>query len=225
MGIALTNIEALQSRINANASGVGELTPLLFQCLSSATIQLVEKLETKPFDAAVAVVEDFVIPTLYPLVDNRFIRFRLNHGLLDVATNAVSVVYGVTEEDLTTATPVVAKFLRVDLEKGLVLFDNLGFSDDLVSIHRRITPDDRFSGYIFRITYDHGFDTSTKSYGKVYKSVPDWLVESSLIKAREIYQLTVPSMDKSASDISMNLEDMIGGKIRFYPTALRPLLS
>lgn len=223
MGVALTTIEALQSRINANAAGIGELTPLLFQCLSSATTQLVEKLETRSFDATTGVVEDFVIPTLYPLIDNRFIRFRLNHGLVDEGTNAVSVVYGITEEDLASATPVVAKFLRVDLEKGLVLFDNLGFSDDLVSIHRRITPDDRFSGYIFRITYDHGFDTSTKAYGKVYKLVPDWLVESALIKAREVYQLTIPSMDKSAGEISMNLDDMIGGKIRFFPTALRPL--
>lgn len=222
---ALATVEDLQGRINANASGVGELAPLLFQCLTSATTQLLATIGTKSFDAAVAVVEDFVLPDLYPLVDNRYVRFRLNSGMIDESTNTVKVVYGITEEDLASATTIESKFIKVDTEKGLVLFDNLGFSNDLVSIHRRISPDDRFSGYVFRITYDHGLASSTKTYGKIYKAVPDWLREAALIKAREVYQLTVPAKERKATESSINLDELINGRIRFFPTALRPLLS
>lgn len=224
MAKGLASVADLQGRINANVAGVGDLSQLLASSLFSATTQLIEHLLIKSFDATVAVVEDFIIPETYVLDDNRFLRFRLNNGLVSQTANSVSMVYGVTEADLASAPPVATEFRKIDEEKGLVYFDNLGFSDDLISIHRRISPDDRFTGYIFRITYDHGLAFTNTVDGDFYDDVPDWLQELALIKAREIYQLTIPSKDKKPASISMNFNDMLAGRIRYYPTALRPIL-
>ncbi len=225
MTIALATVKSLEGRINANTAGVGDLTPLLFQCLESATIQLLEIISLNSFTAAAGVVETFVVPEMCPLDDNRHIRFRLNNGFVDESTTPVSIVYGVTEEDLDAALPVVDTYMKIDAEKGLVYFDTLGFSSDLQSISRRITPDGGFGGWFFRITYDHGWESKTEPYGKVYKTVPDWLREAALIKAREIYQLTIPVKERKATVSSVNLGSIVDRHIRWYPTALNPILS
>jgi hypothetical protein len=211
--IALASVDDLLSR--TNALDVGEIRPLLYECLVSATIQLRTILRFGSWDAATGVVEEFFInrDQSKRIANNRFMSFRVNNGFIDESTTPVALRYGLSPDELDNAADLDAQFITVDAEAGLVKFDTYGFQDSFISVYRRRIPSDYFQ-YLFRITYDHGLLKKTTDEGKVYKDVPDWLTEACLIKAREIYQLTNPAIDVKAKDYSGNLAYLIDDKVR-----------
>lgn len=221
MAKALTTVLKLLNRINA--IDTGDINKLLFQSLSSATTQLRSLIQTKSFDATVGLSEDFFIDPNNKPITSRFLKFRLSNGFVDETTNSLSLKYGLTEADLSTAVDIDTNFFSLDLEKGLVIFDTFEFVENSLSF-RTINNSVNFSHYIFRITYDHGFTDSNTKEGKVYKGVPDWLEEIALIKGREIYQLTNPKKDKSPKENAMNLSILLDEHIRYNPTYLRPII-
>ena len=187
MTLPLASVDELILRINAiDAQG---LRPLLYESLKSATIQLRDILRLGELDAGVAVIEDFLIDRDTAVRGERYLKFRTTNGFIDETTNAVQVLFGITEDDLLNATPIDPKFLKINTDKGTIKFDVTGFNSDLITISRRIP--DFFFEYIFRITYDHGFVEKSTADGKIYNGVPEWLKEAGLIKGREIYQLTL----------------------------------
>lgn len=220
--IALASVDDLLSR--TNALDVGEIRPLLYECLVSATIQLRTILRFGSWDAATGVVETFLIDwdSSKRLSHDRYLSFRLNNGFIDQGTTPVAVRYGISNDELDSAADLDAKFLDIDEEAGIVKFDTYGFQDSFISVYRRLLPYDYFD-YLFRITYDHGLATKGTPDGKIYRNVPDWLSEACLIKAREIYQLTNPAIDVKAVQYSGNLQYLVEDKIRTLQLNIPPL--
>lgn len=219
MTLPLASVDDLILRINAiDATG---LRPLLYQSLKSATIQLKDILRLGELDAGVQVVEDFIVDRDTAVREARYLPFRVSNGFIDEDTNPIEVLFGITEDDLLSATPIDPMFLKINKEKGTVKFDVTGFNSDLITISRRIP--DNFFEYIFRITYDHGFADKSTEDGRIYEGIPEWLSEAGLIKAREIYQLTNPSKDVPADAFSGNLAYLVDNNIRIAPLHLDPI--
>lgn len=223
MATALATVDDLLSR--TNALDVGDIRPLLFECLVSATIQLRGILRFGDWDKAAQVVETFQITgdQAKRLSTNRFLSFRVHNGLIDETTNRVLVRYGISEDQLDAAANLDAEFLKIDLEQGMVRFDTYGFQDSFISVYKRLLPSN-YAGYLFRITYDHGLDTFNTADGKIYSNVPDWLKEATLIKAREIYQLTNPAVDVKAAAYSGNLQYLVEEYMRYEPLSVDPIV-
>lgn len=219
MTFPLASVDDLITRINAiDAEG---LRPLLYESLKSASIQLRDILRLGELDAGVQVVEDFLIDRDTAVRGERYLKFRTQNAFIDETTNPVVVLFGITEDDLTAATPIDPKFLKINLEEGTVKFDVTGFNSDLITISRRIP--DFFFEYLFRITYDHGLITRGTPDGKIYRNPPEWLKEAGLIKGREIYQLTNPSKDIPADAFSGNLAYLVDNNLRIAPLHLDPI--
>lgn len=219
MTFPLATVDELIVRINA--IDATDLRPLLYQSLKSATIQLKDIFRLGELDAKVGVVEDFLIDRDTAVRRERYLKFRVTNAFINDDTTPVEVLFGITEDDLISATPIDPKFLKINKETGTIKFDVTGFNSDLITISRRIP--DFFFEYLFRITYDHGFATRGSSDGKSYRDVPDWLSEAGLIKGREIYQLTNPSKDVPADAFSGNLAYLVDNNIRVAPLHLDPL--
>ncbi len=219
MTFPLATVDELIVRINA--IDATDLRPLLYQSLKSATIQLKDIFRLGELDAKVGVVEDFLINRDTAVRGERYLKFRVTNAFINDDTTPVEVLFGITEDDLISATPIDPKFLKINKETGTIKFDVTGFNSDLITISRRIP--DFFFEYLFRITYDHGFATRGSSDGKSYRDVPDWLSEAGLIKGREIYQLTNPSKDVPADAFSGNLAYLVDNNIRVAPLHLDPL--
>lgn len=219
MTLPLASVDDLILRINAiDAQG---LRPLLYQSLKSASIQLRDIFRLGELDAGVGVVEDFIVDRDTAIREQRYLPFRVSNAFIDEDTTAIEVLFGITEDDLTNATPIDPQFLKINKAKGTVKFDVTGFNSDLITISRRIP--DNFFEYLFRITYDHGFAEKSTEDGRIYEGVPEWLHESALIKAREIYQLTNPSKDVKADAFSGNLAYFVDNNIRIAPLHLDPI--
>ncbi len=219
MTFPLASVDDLILRINAiDAEG---LRPLLYQSLKSATIQLRDILRLGELDAGVQVVEDFIIDRDTAIREARYLPFRLRNAFIDQSVTPIQVLFGITEDDLLSATPIDPMFLKINEEKGTVKFDVTGFNSDLITISRRIP--ENFFEYIFRITYDHGLTTRGTPDGKTYRNPPEWLKEAGLIKGREIYQLTNPSKDVDAAAFSGNLAYLVDNNLRISPLHLDPI--
>jgi len=219
MTFPLASVDDLITRINAiDAEG---LRPLLYESLKSASIQLREILRLGELDAGVQVVEDFLIDRDTAVRGERYLKFRVHNAFIDETTNPVVMLFGITEDDLASATPIDPMFLKINLEEGTIKFDVTGFNSDLITINRRIP--DFFFEYLFRITYDHGLTTRGTPDGKIYRNPPEWLKEAGLIKGREIYQLTNPSKDIPADAFSGNLAYLVDNNLRIAPLHLDPI--
>lgn len=219
MTFPLATVDDLIVRINA--FDATDLRPLLYQSLKSATIQLKDIFRLGDLDAGVGVIEDFLIDRDTAVREERFLKFRVTNAFINDDTTPVEVLFGITQSDLDSATPIDPQFLQINKETGTIKFDVTGFNSDLITISRRIPAN--FFEYIFRITYDHGFATRGSPDGKSYKGVPDWLSEAGLIKGREIYQLTNPSKDVKADAFSGNLAYLVDNNIRVAPLHLDPI--
>jgi len=212
---ALTTVDQLILRIN----GVdhADLRPTLYANLVSATTQIKSIFRLGNLDPTVGVVDDFYITRDIAKRGDRYLHFKLTNGFVDQTTNALTAIYGGTEDDLSSAPIILDEFLKINEERGTVRFDSFGFNSDLSmpAISRRIAVN--FIDFTFRITYDHGLAVGNTPDGKRYTGVPDWLEESALIKGREIYQITNPSKDNPADANAGNLEYLIADHIRIEP--------
>ena len=217
----LASVDEMITR--TNAIDAGEIRPLFYQSLKSATIQLRSILRLGNLDRTVGVVEEFWVDrdSAVRLQTNRFLPFRLANGFVNDDTNPVLLRYGISKDQLDAAADLDAQFVRVEKERGVVNFDNYGFQDSFISVYRRHIPSFYYN-YLFRITYDHGFETKGTAEGKIYKGVPEWLSEMAVIKAREIYQLTNPATDVPADQFSGNLTYLVEDKMRWNPLAIDP---
>ena len=226
MTLALATVDDLLTRTNAIDTG-GDIRPLLRESLVSASIQLRHILKYGDnWGEQSQLVDTFQIDlsTSKRLNHERFLTFRLNFGFINEDTNTVKLRYGLSPDELDNAADIDAQFLRIDKEKGVVKFDTYGFQDSFISVYRRRIPANYYQ-YLFRITYDCGLPTKGTEDGRVYDNVPDWLYESCLIKARELYQLTNPAKDVKAADISGNLAYLVESKIRIIPLGIDPLVD
>lgn len=223
MTYALATIEDFSLRLGALE--VSDIENLLYSCLVSATVQLSVKLKNKDFSAVVSKVDEFSLDYHTAFRDDRYLSFTLNNGFIDSTTNAVSLVYGTTPDELDNATPVASKFLRIDEEKGLVILDLWGLQEAMPTAYRKLKPSS-FYQYLFRITYDSGFASKSTSAGKEYTGVPAWLKELALLKAREIYFLTNPltSTDSQPKDSSINMSCLLDSHVRFFALSLTPII-
>jgi hypothetical protein len=223
---ALASVDELIPRVNG--IDAGDLRGVLYSSLVSATIQLQGIARIGKLVQEVGKSEDFQIDRdtanrVYEV--ERWFKFRLSNSFVDQTTNPIELRYGINAEDLDSADPVPAQFLKYNLERGTVWFDSFGFNSDITqpAISRRIPVN--FFRYMFRITYDYGLATKGSKDGRLFTGVPDWLVESTLIKAREIYQLTNPSQDNKAIDNGGNLSYLLDSNMRVAPLHLDPLPS
>jgi len=221
---ALASVDELIIRINGIDGG--DIRKTLYANLVSATIQLQGLARVGKLVQEVGKIEEFEIDRDTAVRDHeRWLKFRLSNSFVDQTTTPVEVKYGVNQDDLDSASnsPVDPSFVKINEERGTVWFDVWGFNGDIQSISRRIPQG--FYQYIFRITYDYGLAEKGTKDGKVFTGVPDWLQESTLIKAREIYQLTNPSENNKAIDNSGNLSYLLDSNMRVAPLHLDPLPS
>jgi len=211
MAAALTTPQALLDRIYGYDSG--DIKELLQRCLESASVQLAAMIQSESFDRVAAAKDLFVIRDADLSFMGRIMDLRLRRGFVDEDTTPVVIRCGGTM-DLSAEDPLPTGVYRVDKEAGFVSIDWLALTD--------VTGCRRLTDQVIEVTYDAGLNTKTGDIGKEYIGVPDWLKEAALIKGREIYQLTNPAKDKVATDVSVNLHQLIEPHLRAKPHYLIP---
>jgi len=206
----LATVESYRARFGA--PDTDSTNEKIAATLEAASVHLSSLLQTG-FDAVTHTDIYWVDSEEFPFVD-QFVRLRLRNGFVDSsATFEVRTASLVSE--LSSQDPLDLSDAVVDYEAGLILLTYE--QNSYYQLSNPIT--DR---WFAQVDYTAGFQTQSDAYqGSVYQNVPSWLSEAALLQA---YGMMEGVCDpKRGNPVCDSVIRLLEGKIRAYPSALRPI--
>lgn len=225
----LTTVEAVRKR--GSLGDVDAVNERIGISLNAASLHLASLLRTD-FDRKVIQDRYYVDWDEFPFIGGGgdtyqyrrgggFIKLFHSQGFVDT-NESYTIKVALNLSDFANAGEIDSDYLQIEGPEGLVLIT----SNELDS--PAYVPFTLSGRQFYQIDYTAGFLTKSAKYGKVYQGVPEWLQEAATMASLTIYRAVCRDDDESAAfnpSLIYPLQSFLERYIRFYPSALKPLVG
>ena len=183
--------------------------------LLAVTPQLEEILQTQ-FQYKGHTDQYWVNSKVFPFTDQH-LKLRLTSGFVDPLVTVV-IKNALFLEELASSIALPLTNIKIDNEQGLVYITQIETFSDLFRLNVLV------QNSFVQVNYSAGFQTQATEFGPVFMGVPSWLKEACYMMARREYLAATACKKEDLAQINLLTKPYLDSKIRFYPSALRPLI-